>query len=75
MAEIWQSLLSVAPIGVDDDFFELGGDSITAIQMLSRIRREFQVGLPPSAMLENATVARLADVVGRRRETADEIKA
>jgi acyl carrier protein len=75
MAEIWQGLLSVAAVGVDDDFFELGGDSISAIQILSRIRRDFQVGLPPSAVLENSTVAQLSNIVGQRRDKTDEVKA
>ena len=75
MAEIWQRLLSVAAVGVDDDFFEMGGDSISAIQILSRIRRDFQVGLPPSAVLENPTVAQLSDVVEQRQGKVDEVKA
>jgi len=71
MCEIWKKLLSVGSIGVDDDFFELGGDSITAIQILSRVRREFKVGLPHSALLEYPTVAQLAELVEQRRETGE----
>ena len=66
MSDIWKGLLSIASVGVDDHFFDLGGDSITAIQILSRVRREFKVGLPHSALLEYPTVARLADLVEQR---------
>ncbi|MDB5799953.1 MAG: fkbM, pSRTUE45c [Rhodocyclales bacterium] len=38
---IWQDLLHVTDITPDDDFFELGGDSLAAIRMLERIGREF----------------------------------
>jgi phthiocerol/phenolphthiocerol synthesis type-I polyketide synthase E len=38
VVEIWEELLGVAPVGVADDFFELGGDSLLATLVVSRLR-------------------------------------
>ncbi len=43
IAEIWSNILNVSPISRNDSFFELGGNSITAIQTISRIRKELNV--------------------------------
>ena len=60
---IWTEILLVESIGVDDSFIDLGGDSITSIQVLSRIRREWGVGLPGGALFENPTVSKLAKTI------------
>ena len=45
MANIWQELLGIAQIGIKDDFFELGGDSLKAASLIARIRHEFHTDL------------------------------
>jgi iturin family lipopeptide synthetase A len=45
MANIWQELLGIARVGIKDDFFELGGDSLKAASLIARIRREFHTNL------------------------------
>lgn len=40
-AEIWQQLLQIEKVGRTDDFFELGGDSLLAISLLSEIEKAF----------------------------------
>jgi acyl carrier protein len=57
---IWESALGVSPIGIDDDFFDLGGDSITAIQTQFSIADEFGVDLSASAFFDFPTIAGLA---------------
>ncbi|CAN3985588.1 amino acid adenylation domain-containing protein [Kitasatospora purpeofusca] len=52
-------LLGLTAAGADDDFFALGGDSITSIQLVSRLRKE-QLVLTPRAVFEHRTPARLA---------------
>jgi NAD(P)-dependent dehydrogenase (short-subunit alcohol dehydrogenase family)/acyl carrier protein len=74
-AEIWQELLGVAPIGVFDDFFELGGHSLLAIQLISRLRRAFEVDVPVSRVFEFPTIADLAESIARARATLDEQEA
>ena len=55
-------------VGDDDDFFELGGTSLTAIQLLSQIREHFQVELTIAGLFEHPTVARLAEALHAQRE-------
>jgi len=60
LAMIWESVLGIAPIGRFDDFFDLGGTSLLSAQILSRVQERFGVALPPSALLEDSTIERLA---------------
>ena len=59
LCDIWQTLLGIEKIGINDDFFRIGGDSILSIQLSSRMR---SIGLLCSvkAIFENRTIARLA---------------
>jgi amino acid adenylation domain-containing protein len=60
LVRIWTELLRVDKIGVDDDFFDLGGDSLLAIRAESRIRQQFGVNIGIQALFDNPTVAGLA---------------
>ncbi|HEV2735730.1 MAG TPA: amino acid adenylation domain-containing protein, partial [Longimicrobiaceae bacterium] len=64
LAKVWAEVLGVARVGVDDVFFELGGDSILAIQAASRARWA-GVEVAPRHILEHRTVAGVAAAVGR----------
>jgi acyl transferase domain-containing protein len=63
VAQIWQSLLGIERIGIHDDFLELGGNSLLATQLFSRLRKAFQVELPLQNMLQMRTVAVQADFI------------
>ncbi|MBV9772838.1 MAG: amino acid adenylation domain-containing protein, partial [Gemmatimonadetes bacterium] len=63
LARVWAELLGLERIGVDDDFFEAGGDSILAIQMVARARRA-GVEVTPRQLFQHPTVAALARVAG-----------
>ncbi|MFD0385725.1 amino acid adenylation domain-containing protein [Streptomyces stramineus] len=60
---IWQSLLPVGRIGVTDDFFVLGGHSLIALQLSSRINERFGLDLQPAAVFTHRTVAAQARLV------------
>ncbi len=60
LAALWSELLQVPEIGRDDDFFALGGHSLMALRLFSRLNREFGQSLPLAALLNHPTVARLA---------------
>ncbi|MCB1057432.1 MAG: non-ribosomal peptide synthetase, partial [Acidobacteria bacterium] len=62
LAAIWSSVLGVASVGIHDDFFELGGDSILSIQITSRAHRE-GIHFTTRQLFENPTVAELAAAV------------
>lgn len=63
LAEIWESLLGLTPIGRDDNFFELGGHSLLALQVLSRIQNTFQVEIQLRRLFELPTVGELARAI------------
>ncbi len=60
VALAFESLIGVSPVGAQDHFFDLGGDSLLATQLCSRLRGEFAVDLPITAIFETPVVADLA---------------
>jgi len=75
IAAIWEELLGVAPIGMQDDYFELGGDSLIAVQLAFRMTGAFQLPITAQSLFEGPTIARLADTVraARRKRVEDEM--
>jgi amino acid adenylation domain-containing protein/thioester reductase-like protein len=63
LAEIWNRLLEAEQIGTYDNFCELGGNSLLAIQLLYQVNEAFQIELPLSKFLENPTIAGLAQTI------------
>jgi amino acid adenylation domain-containing protein/non-ribosomal peptide synthase protein (TIGR01720 family) len=63
LAAIWADLLGYEQIGVNDNFFNLGGHSLIVAQILSRVRDSFQVELSFANIFANPTVAGLASVI------------
>ncbi len=63
LAEIWQDLLDIKKISVNDDFFEIGGHSIIAVRLISRIEKKTSVRLPLSSLFEFPTISKIAFLV------------
>jgi phthiocerol/phenolphthiocerol synthesis type-I polyketide synthase E len=68
VAQVWREALGVEVIGVDDDFFGLGGNSLVAVQLIAALRKAVGVRLPMRSLFETPTVAGLAALI-------EEIKA
>jgi len=73
IAEIWAEVLAVDRVGVNDSFFELGGDSLLAMQVLNRIRRKFSANLSFRDLLECQNIGELAKLAAKRRKVAQPV--
>ncbi|NEP00463.1 MAG: AMP-binding protein, partial [Symploca sp. SIO2E9] len=63
LVEIWSQVLNIHPIGILDNFSELGGNSLLAIRLLFQVRQSFGVDLPLRILLEGPTVKELAQAI------------
>ena len=71
VAEIWAQVLGVEHVGIHDNFFDLGGDSLLSIQLIARIEKRFGKTLPVAVLFQSPTIEQLATILGdeRRSET------
>ncbi len=63
---IWQDLLEVERIGIEDNFFEAGGHSLLAIRLISAVRKQLGVELPIGDVFDYPTIAALAGRLDKR---------
>ena len=63
LVEIWETYLDVSPISIFANFFELGGQSLLATQIISRIRTDYQTELPVRLLFEQPTVEAMAEAI------------
>ncbi|KUI44087.1 non-ribosomal peptide synthetase [Mycobacterium sp. GA-1199] len=64
LAGIYAQILGLERVGVDDSFFELGGDSLSAMRVIAAVNKALHAGLPVRALFEAPTVAGLAPRIG-----------
>jgi amino acid adenylation domain-containing protein len=74
IGKIWQELLGIGQIGIYDNFFEMGGNSLMATQLLSRLRQAFSLAIPLETVFDNPSIGQLAKAltVYKRAATARE---
>ncbi|MGC2062020.1 MAG: amino acid adenylation domain-containing protein, partial [Thermodesulfovibrionales bacterium] len=74
IAGIWGEILRNDRIGIHDNFFELGGHSLLATQVISRIKKMFEVSVPLRSLFDRPTVSELAEgvetIIGTKQEAA-----
>jgi len=63
LSEIWQEVLGVDPIGIADDFFDLGGNSLSATRVISRVMKHFQCDVPLRLLFESPTIEAMVLVI------------
>jgi acyl carrier protein len=56
LCRIWEEVLGLERVGIDDDFFQLGGHSLTALQVISRVQAAYGLRLQPTVMFEALTI-------------------
>jgi thioesterase domain-containing protein/acyl carrier protein len=69
LIEIWQRLLGVNPIGPEQNYFDLGGDSSLAVHLFAEIEKVFKVKLPLATLFEAQTVGALSEIIRRQAPT------
>ena len=72
LLECWREVLGFDAIGVRDDFHELGGDSLTAIDLLGRVEALIGRPLPLDAMARITTVEHMCDLISRHAQDTEE---
>lgn len=63
LADIWQDILASGEVGIHDNFFDIGGHSLPAIQVISRVSQNFAIDLPIRTFFSAPTIASLAESV------------
>jgi amino acid adenylation domain-containing protein len=65
LAELWREVLRLEQVGIYEDFFELGGDSLLAASLFHKIEWRFGKKLPLATLFEAPTIAQIADILGQ----------
>ncbi len=63
LVQVWQQTLQTESIGIDDNFFSLGGDSLQAVQLIAAIEQQLQRQLPNDALFQAPTIRQLAELM------------
>ena len=62
-AQLWEEVLGIPRVGIHDNFFDLGGHSILAMQLSMRMRDKFHVDVPPNLLFTQSTIAEVASAM------------
>ncbi len=73
LAEIWQRTLNISQIGITDNFFEIGGDSLQAVTLFVEIEDVFGKHLPLTVLIDAPTIEKMAEQLGAK-ESAEKFK-
>jgi acyl carrier protein len=63
LADIWAEVLGAGRVGIHDNFFDLGGDSLRSVGIAARVQSAFEIAITPRDVLVTQTIADLADLV------------
>lgn len=71
MVVIWKEILGVEKIGTKDDFFKIGGDSLKAIIMVSKVHKEFNIELPLKEVFESPTIKEIGACISKMQSSGE----
>jgi acyl transferase domain-containing protein/thioesterase domain-containing protein len=71
IASIWQEFLGINQVGIYDDFFDLGGDSLLAVQLITKVNETLQKSLSPHSLLQSSSIAALAALIKDNSDLSD----
>lgn len=74
IAGVWQDVLGVGRVGIHDNFFDLGGNSLLGIQLVSMLRKAFLLEFPMNSIFESPTVAEQAIVISETQRKESELE-
>ncbi len=63
LTKIWTEVLRLEQVGIHDNFFDLGGHSLAAMRLVSRVIKQFQLELPLQSLFQSPTVAEMATII------------
>ncbi len=63
LVAIWQEVLGIETVGIQDDFFELGGESLIGVRLFTQIRKIFAVNLPMDLLFQAPTVTQIGEII------------
>ena len=63
LATLWQEVLGVGDIGIHDNFFDSGGDSLKAVRLVARLEMRFEVKVPVASLFGAQTISQLAHII------------
>jgi len=69
VVEIWQEILGIEQIGMDDDFFALGGHSLQAMRLVTKIHQKTAVAVPLKELFQTSTVAGLVEYINKANKS------
>ena len=75
LSSIWREVLKLDLVSIDDNFFDIGGHSLSGMRVLARMRRDFQVDIPISSLFDRPTIAELALEVERLKAEGATVQA
>jgi acyl carrier protein len=75
LADIYAQVLGVERVGVDDSFFDLGGDSLSAMRLIAAVNTSLDAGLSVGALFDAPSVRSLSQRLGRHAGSAEQLPA
>jgi amino acid adenylation domain-containing protein len=74
LAQIWEEVLNIKSISVQDNFFDLGGHSLLAVRLFAQIEKRFGISIPLATLFQSGTIETLAKILSQEQQRASTYK-